>query len=310
MMLFFVLGCAKDGEMGPPGEKGPQGEQGVNGSNGSKILSGSTAPGATLGSLGDFYLNLSLGDLYGPKNNGSNGGWGKPFSLKGPSGEQGIPGVPGATILSGQRAPSISLGKLGDFYINIKEMTLYGPKTATSWGDPVSLKSDKDNGVSVYVIKPDWNKGLVTNTDGSNSTFTNSTSDYSIEGNVNDTYFVIYAAASPSYYGLSSNINLNRWEQLERDEIGADATVSHVFSHFSIGIGNIFSDVRIQSQIISPIKSNITKFKFDISGTVNIPDVGAPFFDNTLWLLVKSYKYQELKAKDNVVNAERYLRLR
>lgn len=154
MTLFFLIGCGKDGAIGPQGEtgeKGEKGEKGINGANGSTIYSGKAVPNTVIGANGDFYLNLSNGDLYGPK---SSEGWGKPFSLKGAS------GAPGATILSGEVDPATNIGKEGDFYINLKDMTLFGPKNKMAWGSPISLKSDSQNGIKIYVIRPIFDKNV------------------------------------------------------------------------------------------------------------------------------------------------------
>jgi hypothetical protein len=53
------------GEPGPPG---------------SRILSGTTNPTSDIGSIGDYYLNRSTSDLFGPK---TASGWGTPINLKG-----------------------------------------------------------------------------------------------------------------------------------------------------------------------------------------------------------------------------------
>ena len=44
------------------------------------------------------------------------------------------------TILSGKGAPAASLGLVGDLYIDVASMNFYGPKLATKWPTPVSLK--------------------------------------------------------------------------------------------------------------------------------------------------------------------------
>ena len=55
-------------------------------------------------------------------------------------GEQGIPGVDGATLLSGDGAPANVLGKDGDFYLDKTTVSIYGPKTASGWGNGTVLK--------------------------------------------------------------------------------------------------------------------------------------------------------------------------
>lgn len=62
---------------GPPGEDGQDGEAGV---DGSQIFAGTTEPDGSTGSPGDYYLNRSTFDLYGPK---TESGWGTPINLQG-----------------------------------------------------------------------------------------------------------------------------------------------------------------------------------------------------------------------------------
>src|SRR5580704_5513400 len=47
--------------------KGPAGPAGTNGTNGSVIYSGNTAPSASIGAIGDFYIDLTNKIFYGPK---------------------------------------------------------------------------------------------------------------------------------------------------------------------------------------------------------------------------------------------------
>ena len=60
--------------------QGPPGPDGQDGEDGSQIYSGTGAPAASLGVEGDYYLDKSNYELYGPK---SDNGWGTPISLKG-----------------------------------------------------------------------------------------------------------------------------------------------------------------------------------------------------------------------------------
>lgn len=63
--------------------------------------------------------------------------------VRGPIGPQGIAGTNGKTILNGITKPAISIGTVGDFYINTASDTLYGPKTAVGWGTGISLVGPK-----------------------------------------------------------------------------------------------------------------------------------------------------------------------
>ena len=121
---------------------------------GNQILSGNGMPTTSLGSVGDYYLNKTTMELYGPK---TTEGWGNAISLKGAQGEKGKDGSngsngsngnngtngsngkDGATILSGITAPTTSQGKVGDWYIDTQNKHLYGPKTESGWGNGISL---------------------------------------------------------------------------------------------------------------------------------------------------------------------------
>lgn len=71
---------------------GPTGATGATGANGKTVLSGSGVPGAGVGTDGDFYLDTTAHNFYGPK---AAGAWGAGFSLIGPQGPQGIQGIQG-----------------------------------------------------------------------------------------------------------------------------------------------------------------------------------------------------------------------
>ena len=115
---------------------------------GSQILSGNGMPTTSLGSVGDYYLNKTTMELYGPK---TTEGWGNAIVLKGAQGEKGKDGSngsngsngnngkDGATILSGTTTPTASQGKVGDWYIDTQNKHLYGPKTESGWGTGISL---------------------------------------------------------------------------------------------------------------------------------------------------------------------------
>lgn len=74
------------GEQGPEGPQGPQGEPGENGNS---VLSGYGIPSNSIGTNGDFYINLSNYTIYGPK---SMQWLAPPTSLVGPQGPPGPAG--------------------------------------------------------------------------------------------------------------------------------------------------------------------------------------------------------------------------
>lgn len=138
LILGTMAGC--EGPAGSEGPQGPQGEQGAvgpAGEDGSVMHAGKGAPEKDVGVNGDFYLNRNTGELYGPKNDK---GWGTPISLQGPPGQDGKDGEAGSQIHSGTGAPATSLGANGDYYLDKASFELYGPKTGSGWGNPISLK--------------------------------------------------------------------------------------------------------------------------------------------------------------------------
>jgi hypothetical protein len=79
------------------------------------ILSGSTAPTATIGNVGDYYIDLTSVNLYGPK---TAEGWGNPVSLRGLQGQNGTDGQ------NGQDAPIPHIGDDGYWYIGNTKTTI------------------------------------------------------------------------------------------------------------------------------------------------------------------------------------------
>ncbi len=145
--------CGKDGATGPAGPAGSTGQTGATGAvgatgaDGTKIYSGTGAPASTLGANGDFYINNSNSNLYGPK---TASGWGTPTSLKGAT------GTPGSKIYSGTGVPASSLGSNGDYYLDASNYLFYGPKTGGVWAVPINLKGAKGDPGTANVIYSDW----------------------------------------------------------------------------------------------------------------------------------------------------------
>jgi hypothetical protein len=177
VIVLFAASCGKDGALGPQGATGatgpqgpvgPAGPTGANGQNGSVIYSGTTAPPAATGAVGDFYIDLSVGSLYGPK---TATGWGTGFSLIGLTGAQGATGAAGNTILNGTGVPLATLGNNGDYYLDISTYLLYGPKMASGWGTAVSLQGPAGQVGTANVQYSGWNLAINfrdTTVDGSN----------------------------------------------------------------------------------------------------------------------------------------------
>ena len=98
---------------------------------GSQIFSGEGTPNASLGNVGDYYIDKTTMNLYGAK---TREGWGTPISLKGTQGQNGQSGQNGSKILSGIEAPTTQ-GNIGDWYIDTQNKRFYGPKKENGWDD-------------------------------------------------------------------------------------------------------------------------------------------------------------------------------
>jgi hypothetical protein len=98
-------------------------------STGTIIYSGTVAPSASIGVIGDFYINLSTSRLFGPK---TASGWGNAIPL-------------GTHIWSGTTVPTSAIGLNGDFYLDKATFMLYGPRTGSGWGIPLNLQGPAGN---------------------------------------------------------------------------------------------------------------------------------------------------------------------
>lgn len=61
------------------------------------------------------------------------------------TGESGPQGARGSQLLSGDTNPSITIGLIGDQYINTNTGFLFGPKTTAGWGVGVPLGNNDPN---------------------------------------------------------------------------------------------------------------------------------------------------------------------
>lgn len=130
---------------GPKTDKGWDKQKGISlrGKRGKStlILSGNSEPSDEIGNDGDYYIDRSNQNLYGPKMNGK---WGNSsITLRGENGR-------GNKILSGSSAPSDTQGDDGDYYIDVTNNKMYGPKKAGVWGQPVvNLKGQRGESAKI-----------------------------------------------------------------------------------------------------------------------------------------------------------------
>lgn len=143
---LMLLSCSKTGPAGVAGKDGSNGINGINGKDGTTIYSGTGVPDASIGKVGDFYLDIESVMLYGPK---TSSGWDTGVKLQGINGTDGINGT---KIWSGDGSPLDKMGSIGDFYIDTTNVVIYGPKLSpTDWGNQISLRNDSTS-IKTYVI--------------------------------------------------------------------------------------------------------------------------------------------------------------
>ena len=143
------------GKQGAPGPKGDPGTPGKQGAPGPKGDPGTPGRQSDPGPKGDPGTPGRQGNP-GPKGDpGAPGRQGEP----GAPGKQGEPGAPGASgkpiggLYSGNGKPLDKIGQQGDFYIDMTEKRLYGPKTSDGWSDQfISLAPSSSAPIYNYII--------------------------------------------------------------------------------------------------------------------------------------------------------------
>jgi hypothetical protein len=124
--------------IGEDGTNGTNGTNGINGINGRSLLSGTTNPTPSTGSDGDFYINTSTWQIFGPKVTV----WPSGVSLTGPAGPAGTSGtngLDGKSLRYGGTGPLSGDGFDGDFWIDTTAWMIYGPKSGGAWPAGVSI---------------------------------------------------------------------------------------------------------------------------------------------------------------------------
>lgn len=89
------------------------------------FLTGITNPLDADGRVGDIYFNYATNELWGPKTVDGWTGGGIPLGSTGETED---------SLITGQGPPSLDLGVVGSVYIDRTNLTIYGPKAATSGG--------------------------------------------------------------------------------------------------------------------------------------------------------------------------------
>lgn len=121
------------------GPVGATGQTGAQGPAGTRLIAGVGAPSAGTGNDGDWYLDVGVWDLWGPK---AAGAWPGTAAVN-------LKGADGATILSGTRDPLASDGRDGDYWINETALTWWGPKTSGAWPGTANAELRGTDGTTI-----------------------------------------------------------------------------------------------------------------------------------------------------------------
>ncbi len=100
------------------------------GAHNNLVYYGTTDPEPSVGCLGDYYLDVNKGILYGPK---VTNGWSTLVTLSGATAAEN-------KVFSGANIPESNLGNSGDYYVSTADFFFYGPRTSAGWGNPIDLQ--------------------------------------------------------------------------------------------------------------------------------------------------------------------------
>ena len=123
------------------------GDGGDGGAAANTIHNGAGAPSDTDGADGDFYIDTDGWEIYGPKEAGA---WTDPTPMtgNGNNGADGVDGADGNTVWNGADNPNTdepAAAQDGDFYLDIDDWLIYGPRDAGDWGPGASLVGQAAN---------------------------------------------------------------------------------------------------------------------------------------------------------------------
>lgn len=149
------------GSQGPKGDKGDKGDtgatgpQGDKGDKGDKGDTGATGPQGEKGDKGDTGATGPQGEKGDKGDTGATG----PQGEKGDKGDTGISGKDGNSLLTGDGAPSSSLGKDGDSYVDVSTWDYY-TKADGKWTKAGNFKGNKGDKGDTGATGPKGDTGL------------------------------------------------------------------------------------------------------------------------------------------------------
>lgn len=159
LIALRLTGCDLGGNNIPvsaeKGDKGDKGNDGLDGKDGESLLTGKGVPSFSLGKDGDSYVDTETWNYYTK----ADGKWTKAGNFKGDKGDTGISGKDGNSLLTGDGAPSSSLGKDGDSYVDVSTWDYY-TKADGKWTKAGNFKGNKGDKGDTGATGPKGDTGL------------------------------------------------------------------------------------------------------------------------------------------------------
>lgn len=153
-----------------------------------------------------------------------------PQGQQGAKGDQGEKGLDGTVILSGTTNPEAHIGKESDFFLNLSNQTLFGPKKGNNWGAGTVLSGTEgktgQNGNTILSGKGEPNKEL---------------------GNIGDFYFDIQ---NVSIYGAKTSVG---WSSPISLLSNKDISIRTIVRDFQINLKESDLDVRAAGKGVKSI---------------------------------------------------------
>ena len=238
---------------------------GTNGKNGSTILSGTTAPTLNIGEIGDYYLNKSTYDLYGPKTSDS---WGTPINLKG---REGSNGTAGSKIHAGSGIPAQNIGNNGDWYIDTQNKMLYGPKTDQGWGSGLSLGNGNSSSLKGnYVLSRDGKTLLQWFNKETTQIDMQSDPELKEVTNITNWVFHNYNHTSPHSFSLTNIILPDNLERIGNYTFTYNKLTNITIPNKVTTIGDFFKNNKLTSVVIPNGITIINKEAFSNNQLTNV----------------------------------------
>lgn len=176
-----VAASALIGATGPQGDPGAPGADGLDGSDGADgrtVLSGPGAPSSGLGANGDFYIDTTDWDIYGPKTVGA---WGSGTSLVGPAGAPGADGLDGSDGADGAQLDAANTFTedqtiQGDLVFSGAARRIYGDFSTATYADRFAFQTNVTNGATTINCLPNGTNtaaiiGVFNNSDPTNAAY-------------------------------------------------------------------------------------------------------------------------------------------